>query len=74
MDSNPDGASYYRDVFQSIEEQMGYQPRNGYINTFNNSTYYGNHFGDKSSGVSVKYAFTPYYGESIATVAHAIDK
>lgn len=34
MDSNPDGASYYRDVFQSIEEQMGYQPRNGYINTF----------------------------------------
>lgn len=35
--------------------------------------YYGNSLGDKATGVNVKYASDPYWGEKAATYSYAID-
>ena len=74
VDSDPNRASYYSSVAQSINEQMGIQLRNGYLSTRNSFSYYGSFFGNKGSGLSVKYASTPYYGVSIAAIAYSFDK
>ena len=74
VDSDPNRASYYSSVAQSINEQMGIQLRNGYLSTRNRFSYYGSFFGNKGSGLSVKYASTPYYGVSIAAIAYSFDK
>ena len=74
VDSDPNRASYYSSVAQSINEQMGIQLRNGYLSSRNTFSYYGGFFGNKGSGLSVKYASTPYYGISIAAIAYSFDK
>lgn len=73
VDSNPDQASYYSSVKQSIDEHMGIQLRNGYLN-INATTYFGGHFGNKGSGITVKYASNPYYGLILSSIAYSFDK
>ena len=74
IDSDPNQADVYRNIEHSISEQMAYQLRNGYMYTRNTISYYGDHFGNKGSGIAVKYASSPYYGESIAAMAYKVDK
>lgn len=38
------------------------------------SRYYGGHYGNKQSGMNVKYATDPYWGEKMASNAYAADK
>lgn len=43
-----------------------------YLNP-NNSNYYGGYFGNKASGINVKYASDPYWGEKAAACAWILD-
>lgn len=43
-----------------------------YLNP-NNSNYYGGYFGNKASGINVKYASDPYWGEKAANIAWNLD-
>lgn len=44
-----------------------------YINT-SDGRFFGSHFGNKESGISVKYASDAYYGLKIASLAYQFDK
>lgn len=39
-----------------------------------NGRYFGSHLGDKASGINVKYASDPYWGEKAASIAWQVDK
>lgn len=71
-DSNPDNAFSFESVYECLELQMGYYLRNYFY--ANSSLFFGAHYGNKGSGISVKYASDPYYGQKIASIAYAIDK
>ena len=72
VDSDPDQASYFSSVTQSIQEMMGINLR-GYLNT-GDWRYFGSHLGNKGSGLNVKYATDNYWGIKIAAIAYALDK
>ncbi len=46
----------------------------GYTDPLTDSRYYGAHVGNKGSGMNVKYASDPYWGEKIAGWYYKIDK
>lgn len=71
-DSNPDNAFSFESVYECLELQMGYYLRNYFY--ANSSLFFGAHYGNKGSGISVKYASDPYYGQKISSIAYAIDK
>ena len=68
-----DSATGYLNPYQSII---------GHANTYINCSYasptdyryYGSHVGNKASGINVKYASDPYWGEKIANYYYSFDK
>lgn len=69
-----ESASGYKTVADGIYRHAYY-----YINTLFAETkdlsgnYFGGHLGNKNSGVNVKYASDPYWGEKIASMYRSID-
>lgn len=85
-----ESANGYKNVSDSIYTHANIFLNNGYLNPcdsisqknptikqcFNNpnSRYAGGHFGDKASGMNVKYASDPYWGEKAAYHFQNIDR
>ena len=72
VDSNPNQASYFKNVEQAINEHMGVNLR-GYLDIYD-GRYFGSHLGNKESGFNVKYATDNYWGVKIASIAYELDK
>ena len=72
FDSNPNNAASFTSVAECINIHAGKSLRE-YINT-SDSRFFGSHFGNKESGISVKYASDAYYGLKIASLAYQFDK
>lgn len=72
VDSNPDLAESYSSITACVNQHMASNLR-GYLNACD-WRYFGGHFGNKSNGISVKYASDPYYGLKVSSIAYAIDK
>lgn len=72
VDSNPDQADTFTSVEACINQQMNYNLR-GYL-FCDDWRYFGAHFGNKGSGIAVKYASDPYYGMKIASIAYKFDQ
>ncbi len=71
-DDDPNQARY----FNSVEEAIYYQASvllREYCDT-EDYRFFGSHFGNKGSGISVKYASDPYYGYVISSLAYRFDK
>lgn len=75
-DYNPSGnANAYASPAESIAHHARDYISNGYLDPKDYSgRYHGAHLGDKESGMGVKYASDPYWGEKAAAVAYAIDR
>jgi len=71
-DSNPDLAEKYGAVGVGVRQHMRTQLA-GYMDV-NDWRHYGPSFGNKGSGITVKYASDPYYGIKIASMAYRLDK
>lgn len=70
IDSNPDQADY----FESVEDCLNYWAYNFISSKYLNGTdfrYRGPHLGDKNSGINIKYASDPYWGEKAAARGYA---
>ena len=73
-----DGAeSTYATTYDS--EKYGiFSHADDYINfgyaDYDDPRYYGGHYGNKQSGMNVKYASDPYWGEKMASYYYAVDK
>ena len=72
FDSDPDQASTFDNVKSAIEKQAGLYLRE-YLNT-NDYRFFGSHYGNKGSGIGVKYASSTYYGLTLASIAYSCDK
>ncbi len=74
-DADPNGANGYSSPAFSIYYHSKVFVSEGYLDPKDYSgRYNGGHLGDKSSGMNVKYASDPYWGEKAAAVAWSIDK
>lgn len=73
-DSNTNNASYYASVKASIDNQMGLLLRQYSDTKQDRGVFFGGHFGNKGSGITVKYASSPYYGLTLASYYYAFDK
>ena len=74
VDSNPDLAKYYDNIGEGIEVHMRAQLA-GYMDIASpDFRHYGGSFGNKGSGISVKYASDPYYGNKVASLYYDLDK
>lgn len=87
-DSNPDAATDYATVSQAIMVHDANYISDGYLdpcdgrdllgggyqsNKCHLGRYFGAHLGDKASGVNVKYASDPFWGEKAASYYYAAD-
>lgn len=72
VDSNPDQASYFKSVEACINQHMAINLR-GYLYA-DDWRFFGAHFGNKSNGITVKYASDPNYGLKISGIMYALDK
>lgn len=73
VDSNPiGGASSFESLRQVVKEQMGDNLK-GYVN-IHDWRFAGPFLGNKASGMNVKYASDPYWGQVIAQIAFEVDK
>lgn len=72
FDSDPNQASRFESINQAVEEQMGINLR-GYVD-ITDGRFFNSSFGNKGSGMNVKYASDPYWGVKIAAIAYNIDK
>lgn len=72
FDSDPNQASHFESISQSIKEQMGINLR-GFIDV-TDGRFFNSSLGNKGSGMNVKYASDPYWGVKIAAIAYNIDK
>ena len=72
FDANPNSASTFPSVEQSINEQMGINLR-GYMD-ITDGRFFNSSLGNKGAGFNVKYASDPYWGMKIAAHAYKIDK
>ena len=73
-DSDPNGSA---NGYSSVEYSVYYHSANfiskGYLDPVTDSRYYGANLGDKASGLNVKYASDPYWGEKGAAICWRID-
>lgn len=74
-DHNPYGnatqfSSVRNGIFYHAERYMSW----GYTDAINDFRYFGSHVGNKGSGMNVKYASDPYWGEKIAGHYYRMDK
>lgn len=72
VDSDPDRASYFDSVEDCVEQQMALNLR-GYAYT-DDYRFFGSHFGNKGSGITVKYASSSYYGLTLSSIVYEMDK
>ena len=74
IDSNPYyGANGYANVDDCIKYHAKMFISEGYCDPKDYSgRYYGSHLGDKESGINVKYASDPYWGEKIAHICWSV--
>ena len=73
-DSDPNGsASGYSSVEYSVYYHSAIFISKGYLDPVTDSRYYGANLGDKASGLNVKYASDPYWGEKAAAICWKID-
>lgn len=74
-DQNPYGNAT---LFTSIRSGVFYHAERyvswGYTDAISDFRYYGSHVGNKGSGMNVKYASDPYWGEKIAGHYYRMDK
>ena len=74
-DNNPYGNGL---SFPSIESGINYHADRylswGYTDPLTDSRYFGSHVGNKGSGMNVKYASDPFWGEKISGWYYKIDK
>lgn len=78
IDSHPENASEYDNIEHAIKDFL----TQGMVQYFNLETpglkgdarNFGLSYGNKGSGISVKYASDPFYGIKVAGIAYAIDK
>ena len=73
IDHDPDQASRFESVYECIEDFAAGQLNWGYLSA-TNFRYYGGHLGNKNSGLNVKYASDPYWGEKAASYYYQLDK
>ncbi|MDQ0359781.1 dockerin type I domain-containing protein [Breznakia pachnodae] len=75
-DSDPSGsANGYSSAAYSIYYHTKVFISEGYLDTKDYSgRYYGSHLGDKASGINVKYASDPYWGEKAAAISWQMSK
>lgn len=73
-DSSTGSGTVYNSIEACIEEAAKYIFSLGYADAVGDSRYYGAFLGNKESGMNVKYASDPYWGEIIAARYYAIDK
>lgn len=74
VDSDPTNSSnYYSDVKKCVQDFTETYMSKQYLNP-GNWKYFGGFLGNKASGINVKYASDPYWGEKAANVAWVIDK
>ena len=71
-DTNTDAAKTYSSVVECIEEYVTEWIHTGYLDG-GDSRYRGPHLGDKHSGLNVKYASDPYWGEKAAARGYYMD-
>ena len=64
--------------FKSVEEGIYYHANYylswGYTDPVSDSRFYGSHVGNKGSGMNVKYASDPFWGEKISGYYYQLDK
>lgn len=73
VDSSPgQSANYFASVEQCINEFAYEWMSKGYLDSYD-SRYRGPHLGDKHSGLNVKYASDPFWGEKAASQGYSID-
>ncbi len=70
-DSDTSSGSVYGSVYAGIVGHMEVFLSDGYLNPWN-WKYFGTNLGDKQSGLNVKYASDPYWGEKAAASGYAI--
>ena len=73
IDSNPDMAYAFPNVGTCIKDFMETYMSKRYLNP-QNGVYYGAFLGNKGSGINVKYASDPYWGEKAASIAWNLDE
>lgn len=74
VDSSPgESAYYYADARTCIKDFSETYLSRQYLNP-ENWTYFGGYLGNKASGINVKYASDPYWGEKAASIASAADR
>lgn len=75
-DFNPGAnANKYNSPAESVEHHAKDFISDGYLDPKDYSgRYFGAHLGDKGSGMNVKYASDPYWGEKAAAVANAVSQ
>lgn len=75
-DFNPAGnANKYNSPADSVEHHARDYVSDGYLDPKDYSgRYFGGHLGDKGSGMNVKYASDPYWGEKAAAIANIISQ
>ena len=73
-DSDPNGsANGYSSVEYSVYYHAARFVSKGYLDCITDGRYYGSFLGDKASGMAVKYASDPYWGEKAAAMAWKVD-
>lgn len=72
VDSNPNLAADFKDVKHCIDNQMGLLLRQ--YTSIVSTLFFGGHFGNKGSGITVKYASNCYYGLSLSAMYYRFDK
>ncbi len=74
VDSSPgQNANYFSSVEQCIKEFAEKWMSKEYLNP-NNWKYFGGFLGNKASGINIKYASDPYWGEKAAAMAWIMDR
>lgn len=74
IDSDPDRATYYASVAESINHHAKRFVSETYMDPKDAfGTYHGSHLGDKESGMNVSYASDPYWGEKAAAQGYYLE-
>jgi len=74
LDCKPDASYSYESVEKCIDFEADRMISQGYTDSNTDSRYFGSNLGNKRSGINVKYASDPYWGEKIASVASELDR
>ena len=73
FDADPNKASSFDSIEKGIESFASVHMNWGFLD-YNDWRYNGGHVGDKNSGINVRYASDPYWGEKAASYYYKADK